>query len=360
MADERVKAAVGPFIFVDHEMKDATCDREETDDQDSFGNAGKIAVEHFTATVLSEDDPDAVAEGYLEAGFTQLPRDALQEDDQVRLRLDRLDPSNPFVWENEVEVGVGGRSLVGSQRDLLAKKVASLKKELSDDGLDPGRRETAARMIQELNTGLLTRIRIEMKRRCFKMGPMLETGGVLGKLIPLSRMSQLVYTVIPQDPEDREEDDGEAMYLTILGVSETEAAFMFSGGILGQRTITDLESGVAHHAWFQNRENVVSADTAPWVSRRVYRELTDLGTSEIVIRWGREQEPIAVKKVGEEEVELRVLDEDRTFPALVAETENDDRLWILMDEESPLVLRMHEAEAELLRSIDEVRVLLVV
>jgi hypothetical protein len=352
---EMVGKAVSPFLFGAVQLKDADCDRSVSAKTDAFGNAGTLVQERFEAIALSMEDREEILARYVDAGFVELPRDSLRDDDQARFRLDRLDPSNPFVWEHEVEIAVGGRSLVGSQREILAKKLASLREELKGDKVKPARREQAEKMIEELESGLLLRLSVELNRRSFVMKPLLTTGTNLGTLVPLGYMSQLVYTVVPLDPEEREEDDGESLYFTVLGADERQVSFLFSGGILGQRTVTDLEDGLAHHAWFQNRKANEAPDTAPWVSRRIYRELRDGGESSIIVKWGREDIPIHIAAKGSEELPVLVHGEEKRFPTLVAETEKEDRLWILEDQDCPLVLKMQEEEADLLRTIDEVR-----
>ena len=347
--------AISPFLYGAVQLKDADCDRTVSAKTDAFGNAGTLVYEKFQATAVSMEDRSEIIERYVDAGFVELPRDSLRDDDQARFRLDRLDPSNPFVWEHEVEIAVGGRNLVGSQRDILAKKLGSLRDELKRDNLKPARREQAEKMIEELESGLLLRLSVELCRRSFVMRPLFTLGTTLGTQIPLGYMSQLVYNVVPLDLDEREEDDGESLYFTLLGADDRQVSFLFSGGILGQRTVTDMEDGLAHHAWFQNRKSNEAPDTAPWVSRRVYRELRDTGESCLVVKWGREDVPIHIAAKGSEELPVLVYGEEKRFPTLVAETEKEDRLWILEDQDSPLVLKMHEEEADLRRSIDEVR-----
>ena len=67
--------------------------------------------------------------------------------------------------------------------------------------------------------------------------------------------------------------------------------------------------------------------------------------------------PIAIDAVGDQTLSIKHLGEETDVPTLMAKTEAGDRLWILSDEESPLVLRMEEAGSELVRTITEVRIL---
>ena len=86
-----------------------------------------------------------------------------------------------------------------------------------------------------------------------------------------------------------------------------------------------------------------------------HRELRDSGESSIIVKWGREDVPIHIAAKGSEDLTILVSGEEKSFPTLVAETEKEDRLWILEDQDNPLVLKMQEEEADLLRTIDEVR-----
>ncbi|MHC4469372.1 MAG: hypothetical protein ACYS99_00275 [Planctomycetota bacterium] len=355
MDPEIARAAVDEYVLPKSSVESASGETEEQPGEDSFGNPGTIRITRIHATLLDEGDLDSVSAAYEDAGFTELPKDSLTDDDRRRFRLSRLDPSDPFLWEHEVTAGIGGRELVGSQRELLARKAKALREELDSGKLEDRRRQTAQQMLDELNKGLMSRIGLTVTRRSFLVDPVFGHGGSLGEVLPMERMSQLVYRVVPRDPEHREDDHAEPMYLTVLGVDDGGATFLFSGGIVGQRTVKNLEDGAAHHAWFQNRRATEGDDTAPWVSRRVYRELANGGESRIVVRWGREDEPISVRRTGTETIPLLVDGEERQVPALVAETEKEDRLWLLEDPVSPLVLKMEETGADLLRTVDELR-----
>ena len=356
MDAEAARVAVAPWLLGDIRIREAIAEVAEWADHDTFGNPGRVVREVVRARGLATEERADLLAAYLEAGFTELPRDGLVEDDQARLRLSRLDPRDPFLWERDVEVGVGGRTLSGVQQAILEKKAAALRAEVASDATKEKRRAEAARMLEELEAGLLPSVSAELTERRFHPDPHLAPGAVLGTVVPLRHMSRLVYTVVPRDPADRDEEDGEPMLLTILGVDERQAAFQFSGGLHGQRTVIDLDGGLAHHAWFMNRQNETGEDTAPWVSRRILRELREAGESEMIVRWERDPDPNSVRRTGEGELPLVVDGVERRVPALFAETDRDDRLAILVDPESPLVLRLEESGAELLRTIDAVTV----
>lgn len=355
MTDDRARTAVEPFLLGRIRLTDAAVETEERSGPDSFGNEGRTVVERFSARGLAEEDRAELAAAYLAGGFVELPRDSHRDDDRVRFRRSELDPSNPFLLENDVEVGLGGRELSGPQRALLGKKADALRRELESPGLAPDRRALAAGMLEELEAGLRPRVSVLLSRRVFRPDPVLDPDGVLGRVVPLRRMSQLVYTVVPADPADREDEPPEPMYLTLLGVGGARVTFLYSGGLHGQRAITDLEDGVAHHAWFRNRRSEETAETAPFLSRRIYRELRESGRSAVVVRRERDPEPIEIVAVGDDTVRLAVGGEAREVPVLVATTEKDDRFSILADPKSPLVLALEEADAALLRTVDAVR-----
>jgi hypothetical protein len=351
MEDHRSQNAVNSYVLEGAELGDSSRDFEEWEGEDNFGNPGVVAVEKIVGTALTPASVEEVTEQYRERSFAELPRDSLKEDDLARLRYSLLDPSDPFLWESDVEVGVGGRELSAMQRTALTKKLTMLRAQAEKANGNDAEREDAERMIEELEAGLMTRITVEVNRRTFRVEPLVHADDTLGQIVPVSRMSQLVYTVTPLDGED----SSDPMYLTVLGAAPGQVTFLFTGGIAGQRLVTGLDNGVAHHAWFQNRQNSLTDDTAPWVSCRIYGELASRGESEIVIRWEREEKPIAIRKTGEDVVELTKYGETARVPVLVAETEKEDRLWIVADPVSPLVLRMEEKGADLLRQVEEVR-----
>lgn len=355
MTDDRARTAVEPFLLGRIRLTEATVETQELPGPDAFGNEGRTVLERFLARGLAEEERSELAAAYLAGGFTELPRDSHREDDLVRFRRSEPDPANPFLQENDVEIGLGGRDLTGPQRALLAKKADSLRRELDSPGLAEDRRALAAGMLEELEAGLRPRVSVQLTRRVFRPDPILDPDGVLGSVVPLRRLSQLVYTVVPADPADREDEAPEPMYLTVLGVGSGRVSFLYSGGLHGQRTVTELADGLAHHAWFQNRRCEETSETAPFVSRRIYRELCESGRSEIVVRRERDPEPIEIVAAGEEAVRIAVEGETRELPVLVATTEKDDRFRILADPECPLALSLEEADAGLLRTVDSIR-----
>ena len=352
--DEHARRTVTPYLLAGATLSQAQSRIDKHPEFDSFGNEGTLCLETILAGAASETGRETVIEEYREAGFVELPGDSHREDDAARFRFDKLDPSDPFLFEHQVEIGVRGRELSGIQRKVLTKKVESLRGEIASKGLEPDRRTAAVQMLNDLREGLLTRLDVSYTRRSFRPRIHHYEDAVLGDLVPLAPLSQLVYRVEPIEPDD-DPEPAEPMYITLLGSGPNIATVLFSGGIAGQRTSRDLDGGVAHHAWFQNRQTVSTDDTAPWLGRRIFGELLDKGESRMVVRWERDPEPIEVRRVGEEDVSLKVHGEIRTVPTLLAETAMGDRLRILADRASPLVLELMERGAELRRTIDEVR-----
>jgi hypothetical protein len=144
------------------------------------------------------------------------------------------------------------------------------------------------------------------------------------------------------------------MIFHVVAVGAREVALLYTGGVHGFRHVADLEQGRVHHAWFSNREKVRTEATAPWIGRRTFAELRDRGASEIVIQRRRDPSPVALERIGEERVPLRVDGGPVEVPAFVCRTSRQDRLVVLADAESPLVLRLEEAGADLVRTIGSV------
>jgi hypothetical protein len=352
---KEVRSEFLPFFPPGSQVRSSECEREELEGEDQLGNTGTTILVTTTASAYCESPGEELRSHYEREGFTELPADSFEEDDRARVQKILADPSNPFLLEHVVRVGIRWRELLPGHRAALEKKRAELAALVSGGRKSKRRRARAAQMLEDLEEGLLSRLELRSTRRLFRMDPFIGNGTPLGKRVPLSRMDQLVYRVEPREKSEEDDEPAEPMYLTILGTDDFRVAFLFSGGILGQRVVTDLEEGVAHHAWFQNRRSVLTDDTAPWVSRSLFRELKERGESEMVVRWGRDEAPIPVRRTGEDEIGLRTPAGERQVPVLVAETAKEDRLWILEDPESPLVLRLVETGADLLRTVDEVR-----
>jgi hypothetical protein len=144
------------------------------------------------------------------------------------------------------------------------------------------------------------------------------------------------------------------MAFHVLGAGTNEVALMFTGGVCGQRHLTDLEGSRVHNAWFTNRERRRSEATAPWIGRALFRQLKEVGSGEIVIHVRRDPEPIGIETVGEDVSFLRLDGRPMEVPVIRCRTSQQDDLVVLDDAECPLVLRLDERGAELMRTIDDV------
>lgn len=346
---------ISAFVFDGGRAGPVERDVEEWPDEDAFGNTGSTIVEQRRTVALCEESAEAIATWYQGEGFTELPADANLEDERLRMQRILTDASNPFLQEHVVQVGVAWRELLGAQRSVLQNKLTALRAEVGGRKTSKRRRAKVGEMLAELEAGLLTTVRVESTRRLFKIDPVLDAEGSIGSVLPLTRLDQLLYTVTSQAADGVEEEEPEPMFLTILGTDGYSVAFLYSGGILGQRIINDLDVGFTHHAWFRNRQCDRTDDTAPWISRKVYLDLASSGESELIVRRERDASPVKLSKVGEDSLRVRTADGPRDVPVVVAETSKEDRLWIVRDEASPLVLKMEEAGADLLRTIDEIR-----
>jgi hypothetical protein len=122
----------------------------------------------------------------------------------------------------------------------------------------------------------------------------------------------------------------------------------------GFRHITDLEAGNVHHAWFANREKSRTDSTAPWISRNLFKDLREKGAAEIVIHRRRDMAPVAIEKVGDDTSFVRMDGKPYEVPVMRARTSRDDDLVILADPDNPMVLRLVETGADLVRTIDEI------
>jgi hypothetical protein len=144
------------------------------------------------------------------------------------------------------------------------------------------------------------------------------------------------------------------MVFHLVALGAREAVVMYAGGVHGQRHLRDLEDSVTHHAWFANRERVKTEATAPWIGRRLFRELKERGSSEMIVHKRRDVEPVSVERIGEDKSYVRVDGRPLEVPVIRCKTSRDDDMIVLDDPTSPLLLRLVESGAEIVRTIDAV------
>jgi hypothetical protein len=181
-------------------------------------------------------------------------------------------------------------------------------------------------------------------------GPVASVGSVL----PVGVGARIVYSVGPLKPEKGDEGGSEPMVFHVVALGAREAVLLYTGGVHGQRHLRDLEDSAVHHAWFANRERVKTDATAPWIGRRLYRDLAERGAGSIVVHKRRDPHPIAVEKIGEATGVVQVDGRATEVPVIRCKTGLGDELVVLADAGNPLLLRLVESGAELVRTVDAI------
>ena len=332
-------------------------DREEEDraGRDSLGTPGRIHTIRTTATVQERRPHVVVRRKLEEAGLHHVSGDGERQEFTAPRPEERAETLDPFLLEHTTSAIVRGRSFPGQQRSVIEAKVEALRREIAAPGTSADRRAAAEPILKSLEDGLATRVDFRSTVRRFHPAVAVGTPrDALGTVITVHPGTRLVYRVNEVDQDAGSEGDAEAMVFHIVALGATEAAILYTGGVHGFRHNSDLAEGRAHHAWFSNREKVRTDATAPWIGRCVYRELKEHGASEMIIHRRRDPEPVAVEKVGEDVSFVRIDGRPFEVPVIRARTSRDDDLVILADAENPLVLRLVEAGADLVRTIDAI------
>ena len=328
---------------------------DECPARDSLGLPGRIR-ERRAVAMIRERRTHAVARRALEeAGLTLRFSEADRAEMAVPAKELRPEQEDPFLLEDRVSATVQGRSFPGQQRAVIEAKCDALRRELTERGIPEKRRDSAAHMLHELEAGLATTVELRMvDRRFIPQIAVPQVREAIGQVLPLTCGTRLVYRVNSVDADRGSEGEAEPMVFHIVALGSREVAVLYTGGVHGFRHIADLEDSAVHHAWFANREKLRSDATAPWIGRRVYRELVEQGTSEVIIHRRRDAEPVAVEKVGDDHSFVRIDGRPWQVPVIRARTSRDDDLVILADPDNPLVLRLSETGAGLVRTIDAI------
>jgi hypothetical protein len=351
---------LAPFWIGEAEVLDTAASEDERPGRDSLGNAGSVRSRSEAGKVTVHWPRGRVVRRLEQSGLATL-RDTRGECELHRAVTDLPAADvDPFLLENSVRVLVRGRDFPGQQRAVLEAKAEALRRELDDPSTTQERREKVEGMLRAMEDGL--RATVEMRAVTRRFRPVVHVDrpcDTLGEVVPLGPGWRLLYRVRSRDPESGElipledADDG-LMVFHVVALGDRQAVLLYTGGVHGMRHLTDLESSDLHDAWFVNRERSRTEATAPWISRAVYRELAENGTSRVVVHRRRDAEPVSLTKVGEETLTLRVDDADVEVPVLRCESGKDDELLILADPKSPLVLYLRESGAELVRTIEAV------
>ncbi|MCG3133131.1 MAG: hypothetical protein HMLKMBBP_00224 [Planctomycetes bacterium] len=344
-----------PYRWEGAEITSSDVTEDDRAGRDSLGTPGRV-TERRAVAVVREKRTGALAQRLLEeAGMRVL----VTEPDRTELSVPRpvLGPEteDPFLLESRLTASVRGRSFPGQQRSMIEAKCEALRRELADTALPAPRRGSVETMLRNLEDGLATQIEMRFLERRFT--PELKVPqpvDEIGTVIPVRRRTRIVYRVNSIDQEKGAEGEADAMVFHVVALGAREAAVLFTGGVHGLRHIHDLVEGRSHHAWFANRETARTDATAPWIGRAVFRELRDHGTSEVVIHKRRDAGPVSIEKIGEDRSFVRVDGRPVDVPVIRCRTSREDDLVILDDADNPLVLRLVETGAELVRTIDAI------
>lgn len=328
---------------------------EEKPGRDSLGNPGRVHVVRHTGRLGVALPRGQIVERLEGAGLRPV-RDTAEETELARPRAAQTSvDTDPFLLERTVAVTVRGRDFPGAQRALVETKVEKLRRESQDGSTSAERRTAAAKLLADLESGLRTTLDVRTVERRFRPSVALrEPVESIGRVVPVRAGSRIVYSVAPVVPEKGDDAEAEPMVFHLVGLGAREAVMLYTGGVHGQRHLRDLEASPVHHAWFANRERVKTEATAPWISRRLFRDLTSVGSGEIVVHKRRDVQPVSVEKTGEGRHVVQVDGKPLEVPVILCRTLRDDELTILDDAESPLVLRLVEAGAEIVRTIDAI------
>jgi hypothetical protein len=330
-------------------------DDEERPGRDSLGNPGRVRVTRASGRLRITEPRTALVARYQERGLKPIRVTAAETELVTPRDAAAAAGADPFLLERSVSVVVRGREFPGAQRAAVEAKLATVRREAADASTSPERRAAAEKMLRDLEEGLASVIDVRAVERRFlpavSVADPVESMGTVVALRAGSRIRYSVGSVRPAEGEDVTEDP---MVFHLLALGAREVVMLYTGGVHGQRHVRDLDGSVVHNAWFANRERVRTDATAPWIGRRLFRSLADTGRGEIVIHRRRDAAPVEVT-VAERVVHPLCVDGTMTeVPALRCVTACEDEMIVLDDAANPLVLRLVEAGAELLRTVDAV------
>lgn len=330
-------------------------DEEERPGRDSLGNPGRVRVTRATGRLRITEPRAALVAHYQGRGLRPI-RATAAETELVTPRDAVTTPdADPFLLERAVSVVVRGREFPGAQRAAVQAKLATVRREADDASTPADRRAAAEKIARDLEDGLATVVDVKsVERRFLPAVSVADPVESVGTVVALRAGSRIRYSVGPAKPVEGEDVTEDPMVFHLLALGAREAVVLYTGGVHGQRHVRDLDGSVVHNAWFANRERVRTDATAPWIGRRLFRSLAESGRGEVVIHRRRDAAPIEVTVVERVVHPLQVDGRMCEFPALRCTTACEDEMVVLDDAENPLVLRLVEAGAELLRTVDAV------
>jgi hypothetical protein len=344
------------YWIEDAEVLCAEANEQERPGHDSLGNPGRVSVVRHAGRLGVRWPRGRVVRRMEEAGLKPVRHTA----EETELSAPEARPGaleiDPFLLEKSVVVTVRGRDFPGQQRTLVEAKLETLRRESLDETLAAPRRAAAAKMLADLEEGLRSTMDVRCVVRRFRPAVSVrDPVESVGTCVKVRRGTRIVYRVEPVRREDAADAEaGEPMVFHVVALGAVEAVLLYAGGMHGMRHLRDIEQSRVHHAWFTNRERVKTDATAPWIGRALHQDLVERGSGEIVIHRRRDPEPVTVEKIGRETRVLSVDGAPLEVPVLHCRTACDDDLLVLDDPGNPLLLRLHEAGAEIVRTVEAV------
>ncbi len=330
-------------------------DDEQRPGRDSLGNPGRIRVTRANGRLRVVQPRAALVGVYQERGLRPIRVTAAETELVTPRDAAVTADADPFLLERSVSVIVRGREFPGAQRAAVQAKLAAVRREAADPATSADRRAAAEKLVKDLAEGLATVVDVKtVERRFLPAVHVAEPVESLGSVVALRAGSRIRYSVGPSRPQEGEDVTEDPMVFHLLALGAREVVLLYAGGVHGQRHLRDLEDSVVHNAWFANRERVRTEATAPWIGRALFRSLAETGRGEVVIHRRRDAAPVEVTVKGRVRQALCVDGAMVEVPALHCTTACDDEMVVLDDAANPLVLRLVESGAELLRTIDAV------
>lgn len=330
-------------------------DDEQRPGRDSLGNPGRIRVTRANGRLRVVEPRAALVAEFHKRGLRPIRVTAAETELVTPRDAAATADADPFLLERSVSVIVRGREFPGAQRAAVLSKLEAVRREAADGSTSAERRAAAEKMLRDLEEGLATVVDVRsVERRFLPAVSVAEPAESMGSVVTLRAGSRIRYSVGAARPAEGEDVTEDPMVFHLIALGAREAVMLYTGGVHGQRHLRDLEDSVVHNAWFANRERVRTEATAPWIGRALYRSLAESGRGEVVIHRRRDAAPVEVT-VAERVTHALCIDGKMTeVPALRCTTACEDEMVVLADAANPLVLKLVEAGAELLRTIDAV------
>lgn len=330
-------------------------DDEQRPGRDSLGNPGRVRVTRANGRQRIVEQRSALVGVFQARGLRPIRVTAAETELVTPRDAAATADADPFVLERSVSVVVRGREFPGAQRAAVLAKLEAVRREATDASTSAERRAAAEKMLRDLEEGLATVVDVKsVERRFLPAVSVASPVASMGSVVALRAGSRIRYSVAPARPAEGEDVTEDPMVFHLLAIGAREVVMLYTGGVHGQRHLRDLDGSAVHNAWFANRERVKTDATAPWIGRALFRSLSETGRGEVVIHRRRDEMPVEVTLAGRVTHPLCVDGSMVEVPAIRCTTACEDELVVLDDAANPLVLRLVEAGAELLRTVDAV------